>query len=359
MATSRSEIQAAPMPADTPTVREAAPGPGPIDLSVIIPVYNEQDSVGPLHAELSDVLGGLGLRYEILFIDDGSTDGTGKKLAEIELADPSVRIVSLRRNSGQTAAISAGIDLARGDVLIPMDGDGQSDPADIPRLLEKLGAGHDVVSGWRRNRRDPWLRRTLPSRLANWAISRLSGVRLHDYGCTLKAYRREVLAGVRLYGEMHRFVPIYAAWQGGQVTEIEVSHRPRTSGRSKYGLGRTLRVVLDLVLIKFLDRYGQRPIHLFGGFGLASIAASVFVFLVTLWFKFADVLGYAQHQKDFVETPLPLVVVLLFLTGVSSILMGLLAEMVMRTYYESQDKRTYLIRGDTSKDSRSGVGRTP
>lgn len=319
-----------------------------LDVSVIIPVYNEEASVGPLYAELSAVLSRLGHGYEILFVDDGSTDATAAKLAEIAARDQAVRLVSLRRNSGQTAAMSAGIDLARGDVLIPMDGDGQNDPADIPRLLDQLRAGCDVVSGWRRNRQDPWLTRTLPSRLANWVISRLSGVRLHDYGCTLKAYRREVLAGVRLYGEMHRFVPIYAVWQGGRVSEIEVNHRPRRAGKSKYGLGRTLRVVLDLVLIKFLDRYGQRPMHLFGGFGLASIGASGLVFLLMLWFKFAKSLGLAAEKKDFVETPLPLVVVLLFLTGVLSILMGLLAELVMRTYYESQGKRTYLIRGEGS-----------
>jgi glycosyltransferase involved in cell wall biosynthesis len=320
-------------------------------LSVIVPVYNEAENVTPLCDELHGVLEAAGVDFELIFADDGSSDGTAESLAGLQQRHPRVRVVTLRRRLGQTAALSAGIDAARGAVLVPMDGDLQNDPGDIPRLLAKLDQGHDVVSGWRRARKDPWLNRRLPSRIANWLISRLTGVRLHDYGCTLKAYRRDVLEDVRLYGEMHRFVPIYAAWQGARVAELEVNHRPRTRGRSKYGIGRTVRVVLDLLLLVFLDRYAQRPMHLFGGIGLLNYAAAAASFLVALYFKLVK-LGYftswgldpTRHGKDFVESPLPLLVVLFFLTGTLSVLMGLLAEMVMRTYYESQGKKTYRVR---------------
>lgn len=318
-------------------------------ISVVIPVYNEEENVEPLCAELFAVLDGLGRAYEVIFADDGSTDGTVQVLSGLQSRYPKLRIITLRRHMGQTAALSAGIDHARGDVIVTLDGDRQNDPADIPRLLDLLEQGYDVVSGWRKSRQDPFWTRRLPSKVANWIISRLSGVHLHDYGCTLKAYRREVLADVRLYGEMHRFVPIYAAWQGASVTEIPVNHRPRIRGKSKYGLGRTFRVVLDLLLLRFLDRYGQRPMHLFGGFGLISIGLGLLAFLVALYFKLArlgwlSALGIPESAgKDFVETPLPLLVVLFTLTGILSILMGLLAEMVMRTYYEAQGKRPYLV----------------
>jgi glycosyltransferase involved in cell wall biosynthesis len=315
------------------------------DLSVLIPVYNEEANVGPLHAELADVLGRLRLVYEIIFVDDGSTDATPARLAAIQQADPEhVRVASLRRNYGQTAAISAGLDLARGRVLIPIDGDRQNDPADIPRLLERLEQGFDVVSGWRRDRKDAWLTRRVPSGIANRLVARLSGVALHDFGCTLKAYRREVLEGVRLYGEMHRFIPIFAYWQGAKVTELVVKHRPRSAGRTKYGLGRTLNVVLDLLLIRFFDRYAQRPMHLFGRIGIYSILLSLLCFGAMLFFKFLPwITGDPASKKDFVETPLPLLVIQFFLTGVISLLMGVLADMVMRTYYESQSKTTYLL----------------
>ncbi len=319
-------------------------------LSVVIPVYNEEENVEPLCEELFRVLEELGRPYEVVIADDGSTDRTVSILTGLQSRYPRLRLITLRRHMGQTAALSAGIDHARGDVIVTMDGDRQNDPADIPRLLEKLAEGYDVVSGWRRDRKDPFWRRRLPSAIANWIISRLSGVYLHDYGCTLKAYRRDVLRDVRLYGEMHRFVPIYAAWQGARVVELPVNHRPRTRGKSKYGLGRTFRVVLDLVLLKFLDRYGQRPMHLFGGFGLISIGLGLVAFAVAVYFKLARLgwltaLGIPESAgKDFVETPLPLLVVLFVLTGVLSILMGLLAEMVMRTYYEAQGKPAYLVR---------------
>jgi glycosyltransferase involved in cell wall biosynthesis len=322
-----------------PPEQVAAKAGGLLDLSVLIPIYNELDNVGPLYEELDRVLRPTGLAYELVFVDDGSRDGSATRLQAIQSADPEhVRVALLRRNCGQTAALSAALDLARGAVLVPIDGDRQNDPADIPRLLAKLDEGFDVVSGWRKDRKDRWLTRRVPSMLANRLVARISGVGLHDFGCTLKAYRRQVLEGVRLYGEMHRFIPIFASWQGARVTELVVNHRPRTAGRSKYGLGRTFNVVLDLVLIRFYQRYAQRPIHLFGRIGLAALVLSFFCFLLMLFYKYVY-----QPPKSFVETPLPLLVVMFFLAGIQSILMGLLAEMVMRTYYESQSKATYLL----------------
>jgi len=315
-----------------------------VDLSVLIPVYNEVENVGPLHEELDAVLRGSGLRYELIFVDDGSQDGTAAKLEAIQDADPGhVLVAFLRRNCGQTAALSAALDLARGATLVPMDGDRQNDPADIPRLLERLDQGFDVVSGWRRDRQDRFLTRKVPSWVANRIVARISGVPLHDFGCTMKAYRRKVLEGVRLYGEMHRFIPIFASWQGARVTEMVVHHRARTAGRTKYGLGRTFNVVLDLILIRFFHRYAQRPIHLFGRVGLWSIFLSLAMFGLMLYFKFLHHPLTGWPNKDFVQTPLPLLTVILFLMGVQSILMGVLAEMVMRTYYESQAKTTYLL----------------
>ncbi|MCA1686264.1 MAG: glycosyltransferase family 2 protein, partial [Planctomycetia bacterium] len=243
-----------------------------VDLSVLIPVYNEVDNVGPLHDELDRVLRASPLRYELIFIDDGSTDGTAARLAAVQDADPGhVLVAFLKRNCGQTAALSAALDLARGSILVPMDGDRQNDPSDIPRLLERLDQGFDVVSGWRRDRRDTFLTRKVPSWIANRLVARISGVPLHDFGCTMKAYRRRVLEGVRLYGEMHRFIPIFASWQGARVSEMVVNHRARTSGRTKYGLGRTFNVVLDLILIRFFQKYAQRPIHFFGRIGIYSV----------------------------------------------------------------------------------------
>ncbi|HKC61276.1 MAG TPA: glycosyltransferase family 2 protein [Myxococcales bacterium] len=306
------------------------------ELSVVIPLYNEEANVEPLLAELLGVLRGLARTFEVICVDDGSRDGTFARLAQVAQREPALRVIRFRLNFGQTAAMSAGIEAARGAVIVPMDGDLQNDPADIARLLARLDEGYDVVSGWRRDRKDKEFGRKLPSRIANRLISAISGVRLHDYGCSLKAYRRDVLRDVKLYGEMHRFIPIYASWQGARVTEMVVNHRARKAGRSKYGLDRTLKVLLDLFVVKFLASYATRPIHVFGGFGLFS------------WLCAAIAAGWAVYYKvrglkDFVQTPLPLLAVMFTLVGALSLLMGLLAELVVRTYYESQGKRPYLI----------------
>ena len=303
------------------------------DISVVVPVYNEQDNVLELYERLARV---LTEPVEFIFVDDGSSDATFARLQQIAAQDARVRVIRFRRNFGQTAALSAGIDHAKGEIIVPMDGDLQNDPADIPRLLEKIGEGYDVVSGWRKNRQDNF-RRRLPSVIANKLISWISGVHLHDYGCSLKAYRKDVLQDVRLYGEMHRFVPIYASWQGARVAELPVMHHARTRGKSKYGLERTIKVVLDMVVVKFLANYSTKPIYVFGGFGLVALLMSFLTFCWMLYYKVAGL-------KDFVQTPLPLVTVMFLLVGCLSVLLGLVAELSIRTYYESQGKRTYAIR---------------
>jgi glycosyltransferase involved in cell wall biosynthesis len=305
-------------------------------LSIIIPVFNEEDNVHPLHEKLTQVLESLGQPYEIIVVDDGSTDCTAARLKEVALSDSRVKVIHLRRNFGQTPAMMAGIDAAGGDILLPMDGDLQNDPADIPKLLNKLAEGYDVVSGWRKDRQDHPLKRNFPSRVANFIISGISGVHLHDYGCSLKAYRKEIIKGVKLYGEMHRFIPIYAAWQGAKVTEIGVTHHPRVHGQSKYGFDRTIKVILDLIVVKFLDKYAQKPMYLFGGFGLVALLVALMMFIFMIYLKVFE-------NKSFIQTPLPLTVVLFFLMGFMSIFMGLISEILMRTYHESQDKPTYIV----------------
>jgi glycosyltransferase involved in cell wall biosynthesis len=304
-----------------------------LDMSVIIPVYNEAQNVAELHERLAAV---IDRPAELIFVDDGSTDDTAARLSQIAEADPRVVVIRFRRNFGQTAALSAGIDHARGRIIVPIDGDLQNDPADIPRLLARLDEGYDVVSGWRVDRKDPFHRR-LPSIIANRLVSAISGVRLHDYGCSLKAYRRSVLQDVRLYGEMHRFVPIYASWQGARVTEMPVTHHPRTRGKSNYGIERTLKVVLDLLVVKFLSSYLTKPIYVFGGFGVGALLVAAAAFGIMVYLRLAGI-------ADFIQTPLPLVVVMFVLVGCLSILLGLVAELTVRTYYESQGKRTYAIR---------------
>lgn len=320
------------------TMTQASTGRDPaatdeVRISVVVPLYNEAPNVLPLHARLAEVLTSADI--EFIFVDDGSTDGTYMVLCDVARNDSRVRVLRFRRNFGQTAALSAGIDHARGRIIVPMDGDLQNDPADVPRLLAKLEEGFDVVSGWRIDRKDP-IRRRLPSMIANRMISLISGVHLHDYGCSLKAYRRQVLEDVRLYGEMHRFVPIYARWQGARVTELPVQHHARTRGKSNYGMERTVKVVLDMIVVKFLSAYATKPIYVFGGFGFLALFASVVVFGAMVYLKLAGI-------RDFVATPLPLVVVMLLLVGCLSILLGLVAELTIRTYYESQGKRTYAL----------------
>jgi glycosyltransferase involved in cell wall biosynthesis len=306
-------------------------------LSVVVPIFNEEESLRPLYAELVAELSKLSHSYEILFVDDGSTDRSFTVMEELARQDPRLTLVKLRRNFGQTAALSAGIELAQGEIIIPMDGDLQNDPADIGRLLGKMNeGGYECVSGWRKHRRDTAMTRRLPSHLANKLVSWMSGIQLHDYGCTMKAYKRSVIEGVRLYGEMHRFIPIYAAWQGARVTELAVNHRARRFGHSKYGLNRVLKVVLDLFVVKFLFQYMTKPIYIFGGFGFLAITGSFMAAALAIYFKLA-------HLKDLVSTPLPLLAALLFLVGFLSILMGLLAEVSIRIYYESQGKRPYLV----------------
>lgn len=319
-----------------------AAGEGPIGLSVIIPMHDEEDNVGPLFDLLLPVLDGIALTSEVIVVDDGSSDATAARLRAVAAREPRLRVLSFRRNYGQTAAMMAGIDHARGAVIVPMDGDLQNDPADIPRLLAKLDEGYDVVSGWRRNRHDKPLRSAL-SRGANRLISHITSVELHDYGCTLKAYRREVIKDVRLYGEMHRFVPIYASWQGGRVTELEVNHQPREHGSSHYGMNRIMKVLLDLLVVQFLSRYDTKPIYVFGAVGVLSMLVSLFAGFWALYLKWFE-------GTDFIQTPLPLLVVMTFLTGVMCILMGLLAELLVRVYYEAQGKRIYSIRDRTNFD---------
>lgn len=307
-----------------------------IELSIVVPLFNEEENVRLLYDELAGELRKLGRSCEMIFVDDGSSDGTYKILEELAARDPQLTVIRFRRNFGQTAALSAGIEHARGEVIIPMDGDLQNDPADIGRLVAQVDAGFDCVSGWRKQRQDKALTRKFPSMVANKLISAVSGIELHDYGCTMKAYRREVIEGVRLYGEMHRFIPVYAAWQGARVTELAVNHRARRFGKSKYGLNRIFKVLLDLLVVRFLFHYITKPIYVFGGFGLVAFLGSFLAAAFALYFKLA-------HIKDLVSTPLPLLSAMAFLVGFLSVLMGLLAELVIRTYYESQDKRPYLV----------------
>lgn len=306
-------------------------------LSVIIPIYNERETVRPLFEATAAVMRKIGKPWEILFINDGSLDGSEEILDEIAMETPEVKVLHFRRNFGQTAAMMAGFDFALGDIIVPMDGDYQNDPEDIPKLLAKIEEGFDVVSGWRRDRQDNAIQRNLPSIMANKLISFVSGVRLQDFGCSLKAYRRDVIEGVRLYGEMHRFLPVYTSWHGARITEVVVNHFARRAGKSKYGLERVMKVLLDLMVVKFLDRHAQKPMYVFGLVGFLMLAISA-------GFGFWAVLLYFFDNKPFITTPLPLMTVFTMMTGIICILMGLLAEMITRTFYESQGKRIYLVR---------------
>ncbi|MBA4124714.1 MAG: glycosyltransferase family 2 protein [Acidobacteria bacterium] len=307
------------------------------ELSLFLPVLDEEDNLRPMHAKISEALNALGKTAEVIYVDDGSTDKSLEILREIAGGDERVRVISLRRNYGQTAAMSAGIDAANGKILIPMDADLQNDPKDIARLLEKLDEGYDVVSGWRKNRQDKLVSRKIPSQIANRIISWIGGVPLHDYGCSLKAYRRDVIQDVRLYGEMHRFIPIYASWAGARVTEIPVDHHARTMGKSKYGISRTVKVVFDLMTIKFMASYQTKPIYVFGTFGLIAFLLSMFAGLWAFALKFI-------YGVSFILTPLPVIAIVLLAISMQFFLMGLLAEMLVRTYHESQNKTIYAVR---------------
>jgi glycosyltransferase involved in cell wall biosynthesis len=311
-----------------------------VQLSVVVPLLNEQDSIKALYEEIKAGLSGkCDDRYEIIFVDDGSTDDSFVILAELQELDHHVRVISFRKNFGQTAALSAGFEHSRGKVIIAIDADRQNDPADIPKLLDKLDEGYDIVSGWRKKRHDAALSRKLPSRIANWLIRQITQVELHDFGCTLKAYRREVLEDTRLYGEMHRFIPAVAGWGGAKVGEIVVNHRPRTTGVAKYGLGRTFKVVLDLITVKFLGSYSTKPIYVFGGLGFLCGLGSILSGLVVLYQKFISTRHLAMNRN-----PLLILTTLLIITSLQFVLMGLLAEMLVRTYHESQGRPIYTIR---------------
>ena len=308
-----------------------------MDLSIVIPLYNEEENVEQLYTQLKAALEGTGQEYEIIIVDDGSTDGSFDILKRLHEGDERLKVIRFRRNFGQTAAFAAGFDRSQGQVVITLDADLQNDPADIPLLLEKIEEGYDVVSGWRLHRKDPFLTRRLPSMIANWLISQVTGVHLHDYGCSLKAYRREVVKNVQLYGELHRFIPAIASWMGVSVAEVPVRHYSRRFGKSKYGLSRTARVMLDLLTVRFLLSYSTRPIHIFGGLGLISFVGGIGLGGYLSFVKFA--LGQKIGDR-----PLLLLAILLMVMGVQLISMGLLGELVVRTYYEALDKPTYAVR---------------
>ena len=305
-------------------------------VSVVIPLYNEEENVQELYSSLQGVLKTIETEYEMLFIDDGSTDKTLSMLEQIQSEDTNVIVLSLRRNFGQTAAFAAGFDYSRGDIIITMDGDLQNDPNDIPKLLSLI-KDYDLVSGWRKKRKDPFLSRRLPSIIANLLISKVTGVNLHDYGCSLKAYRREVIKNLKLYGEMHRFIPAVASWYGVRIAEIETAHHPRQRGKSKYGISRTMKVVLDLITVKFLQSFSTKPLQFFGPIGILS---GIFGFLISLYLSVEKILS----GKDIGGRPLLLLGVLLIIVGIQFIGMGLLGEMMVRVYHETQKKPIYVIK---------------
>lgn len=314
-----------------------------MDLSIVIPLYNEEKNIEPLCAQLKAALEGIGQEYEIIIVDDGSIDKSFDVLKRLHEGDECLKVTRFRRNFGQTAAFAAGFDRSQGQIVITMDADLQNDPADFPLLLEKIEEGYDVVSGWRLHRQDPFLTRRLPSMIANWLISQVTGVHLHDYGCSLKAYRREVVKNVQLYGELHRFIPAIANWMGVSVAEVPVRHYPRRFGKSKYGLSRTIRVMLDLLTVRFLLSYSTRPIHIFGRLGLISFVTGIGLGGYLSFVKFA--LGQKIGDR-----PLLLLAILLMVMGVQLISMGLLGELVVRTYYETLDKPIYMVREVLDED---------
>jgi len=309
-------------------------------ISVIIPIYNEEANIIKLSESILNALSDID--FEVLFVNDGSTDNSEKIIKSISQKHSNMKLINLRRNYGQTAAMQAGFDHSKGDIVIPMDGDLQNDPKDIPMLIEKINEGYDVVSGWRKIRSDKKFTRIIPSKIANMIISKISGIHLHDYGCTLKAYRKEILHDIKLYGEMHRFIPIYASWEGAKVTEVAVHHHPRTAGKTKYGLSRIPRVILDLLVIRFFDKSLDRPIHLFGQFGLLMFLVAFLLSLLAIFLKiFINI--------SFILTPLPLLVVFFSMSGLLCIFLGLVAEIQSRIYFEARDRPPYLIKKNLKK----------
>ena len=308
-----------------------------VDISIVVPIFNEEGNIPELHAGISAALSGFSIQYEVILVDDGSVDNSFPILMKIASEDHRVKVIRLRRNFGQTAAMAAGFDAATGNVLVPMDGDMQNDPADIPKLMEKIQEGYDVVSGWRKDRMDALLNRKLPSVIANFIISRMTGIKLHDYGCTLKAYRREIIEGINLYGEMHRFVPALASQVGARMTEIPVNHRHRLHGKSKYGISRTMRVMLDLLTVKFLLAYSTKPIQLFGKWGIYTLLAAFLSGGATLYMKFFE-------HTNMNRNPLLILTAFLLFMGIQFIVLGLLGELNARTYYEAQGKPIYVVR---------------
>ncbi|MEI7769246.1 MAG: glycosyltransferase family 2 protein, partial [Chloroflexales bacterium] len=322
---------------DTPERPAALAGGVSPSLSIVVPIYNEEDSIPHLYIKLTTALARYGHAYEILAVDDGSRDGSFALLSELAAGDPRLRVVRFRRNFGQTAAFAAGFDRARGDYIVTIDADLQNDPDDIPMLLARAGEGFDVVSGWRARRQDAFINRKLPSMIANRLISWVTGVHLHDYGCSLKVYRADVVKNINLYGELHRFIPAVASWQGVAVTEMPVHHEPRRYGTSKYGISRTVRVLLDLITVRFLLSYSTRPMQIFGLWGLISILAG---FGISLYLAFTKI----AYNADIGARPLLLLGVLLIILGVQFIGIGLMGELLMRTYYETQHKQIYVVR---------------
>jgi glycosyltransferase involved in cell wall biosynthesis len=320
--------------------------PEMVDVSVIIPIYNEEENLPALMHEVRSALNELGKTWEVILIDDGSGDESASLIEQACREDSRLKFIQFRKNFGQTAATAAGFDYATGKVVVPMDGDMQNDPRDIRLLLEKLDEGYDVVSGWRKNRQDAFLHRRIPSIIANRLIARVTGVKLHDLGCSLKAYKKNILDEVKLYGEMHRFIPVIASWYGAKICEVPVRHHPRKFGKTKYGLIRTIKVLLDLMTVKFLGSYATKPLYPLGGIGLGSMLLSVLLTMVVLFQK------YAMETKVH-RNPLMLVAVMLFIVSIQFIAMGLLAELLTRTYYESQKKSIYSVKKAINLDKKS------
>ena len=308
------------------------------EVSVVVPLLNEQDNIGPLYKQIKKSLADQ-YDYEIIFVDDGSSDDSFAILAGLQKTDTGVKVICFRKNFGQTAALSAGFNHAKGKIVVAIDADLQNDPADIPKMIDRLNEGFDVVSGWRKKRHDNAITRRLPSIIANWLIAKITGVKLHDFGCTLKAYRRDVLAETKLYGEMHRFIPALASWSGARICEVVVNHRPRTAGAAKYGLARTFKVVLDLITIKFLGSFSTKPIYIFGGLGFVTTLGAFVSGLVVLYQKF-----FSSKPLPMNRNPLLVLTAMLITATIQFILMGLIAELLVRTYHESQNRPTYVIK---------------